>query len=130
MAAVLVIEDETSLRQVFVRMLAGEGHRVTEARDGQEALRLLRSLEPQIILTDIVMPNVDGFEVIAANRRRAHPAKIIAMSGVSGFGPDYLKTALELGADYALEKPFRAAELYETILACLGAAASPEARCA
>ena len=130
MAVVLLIEDEASLRQVFVRMLAGEGHRVIEARDGHEALRLLRGLEPDVILTDIVMPNLDGFEVIAANRLRAHQAKVIAMSGVSGLGPDYLKSALELGADYALQKPFRATELRAAILACLGAAAAPEARCA
>jgi CheY-like chemotaxis protein len=130
MAAVLVIEDEASLRQVFARMLAGDGHRVIEARDGREAMRLLPGLEPDVILTDIVMPNLDGFEVIAANRRRACPAKVIAMSGAGGLGPDYLKSALELGADYALQKPFRAAELRAAILACLGAEAASEARCA
>ncbi len=124
MASVLVIEDESSLRQIFVRMLSGDGHMVSEARDGQEALRLLKSHEPDVSLTDIVMPNADGIEVIAANRRRKHPAKLIAMSGVGGFGPDYLKTALELGADYALKKPFRYAELRAAILACLGAAAA------
>ena len=128
MAAVLVIEDETSLRQVFARMLSADGHRVTEARDGHEALRLLRSLAPDVILTDIVMPNVDGFEVIAANRLRPQPAKVIAMSGVSGLGPDYLKTALELGADSALQKPFRAADLRAAILTCLGAEALPQTR--
>jgi two-component system chemotaxis response regulator CheY len=121
MASILVIEDETSLRQVFVRMLAGDGHAVSEACDGRDALRLLRTQRPDLILTDIVMPNADGIEVIAANRQFTHPAKLIAMSGAGGLGPDYLKTAIELGADYALKKPFRYADLREAVAACLGA---------
>jgi len=119
MASILVIEDEASLRKVFMRMLSADGHAVTEARDGADALRLLKSLQPDLILTDIVMPDVDGLEIIAANRKRAQPAKLIAMSGTAGLGPDYLRTALELGADYALQKPFRAAELRAAVAACL-----------
>jgi CheY-like chemotaxis protein len=124
MASILVIEDEAALRQVFVRMLRGDGHAVSEARDGSEALRFLKSQQPDLILTDIVMPNVDGIEVIAANRRSLQPAKLIAMSGTSGLGPDYLKTALELGANYALKKPFRIAELRAAVTACLDPEAS------
>jgi CheY-like chemotaxis protein len=127
MASILVIEDEPSLRQVFVRMLSGDGHAVNEACDGREALRFLKSQRPDLILTDIVMPNGDGIEVIAANRQLPHPAKLIAMSGAGGLGPDYLKVALELGADYALKKPFRTTELRAAIAACLGAD-SPERR--
>ena len=121
MSSILVIEDEPSLRQVFVRMLTGDGHTVIEACDGQEGLRILKSAEPDIVLTDIIMPNADGIEIIAANRRLPHPAKLIAMSGAGGLGPDYLKTAIELGADYALKKPFRHAELQAAVAACLGA---------
>lgn len=120
MSSILVIEDELSLRQVFVRMLSGDGHTVIEACDGQEGLRILKSQQPDIVLTDIVMPNADGIEIIAANRRLPHPAKLIAMSGAIGLGPDYLKTATELGADYALKKPFRQPELRAAIAACLG----------
>lgn len=119
MASILVIEDETALRQVFARMLRGDGHSVSEARDGSEALRFLKTQQPDLILTDIVMPNVDGIEVIAANRRSPQPAKLIAMSGTAGLGPDYLKTALDLGAHYALKKPFRIAELRAAVAACL-----------
>ena len=120
MASILVIEDEPSLRQVFVRMLRVDGHDVTEACDGHEGLRALKLAQPDIILTDIVMPKADGIEIITANRRLPHPAKLIAMSGTGGLGPDYLRTALELGADYALKKPFRQAELREAIAACVG----------
>jgi two-component system, chemotaxis family, chemotaxis protein CheY len=119
MASILLIEIETSLRQAIARMLAGDGHHVVEARDGREGLHMLRSRRPDIVLTDIVMPNADGIEVITANRQSPQPAKLIAMSGAAGLGPSYLKAAVELGADGALTKPFRHAELSAAIAACL-----------
>lgn len=120
MASILLIEIETSLRRSIAHLLAGDGHDVNEARDGREGLRFLRAQRPDIILTDIIMPNADGIEIIAANRQLRQPAKLIAMSGGSGSGPDYLKAAVALGADCGLKKPFHHAELKAAIAACLG----------
>ncbi len=119
MASILLIENEPSLRQAIARMLVADGHTVNEARDGREGLRLLNTAPADIVLTDIVMPNADGIEVIVANRRLPRRAKLIAMSGAIGLGPDYLKTALELGADQTLKKPFRHADLKAAVAACL-----------
>lgn len=119
MAVILLIENEPALRKTLARMLHMAGHDVREASDGKEGLRLLKSIEPEIILTDIFMPNADGIEVIAENRQRQNPAKLIAMTGASGLGLDYLKVAAELGADRTLRKPFRLTALKETIDACL-----------
>jgi CheY-like chemotaxis protein len=120
MASILLIETETSLRCSIARLLAGEGHQVTEACDGGEGLRFLKTQRPDIILTDIIMPHADGIEVIAANRRLQTPSKLIAMHGGGGLGPDYLNAAMELGADGALKKPFRHADLQAAIARCLG----------
>jgi two-component system, chemotaxis family, chemotaxis protein CheY len=119
MASILLIETENALRRSIAGLLAAGGHEVHEARDGREGLRLLQSQRPDIILTDIVMPHADGIEVIAANRRLSPPAKLVAMHTGCGLGPDYLKAALELGADRALKKPFRPAELEAAIAACV-----------
>ncbi len=119
MASILLIETETALRQSIARMLIAEGHAVREARDGREGLRFLAAQRFDLILTDIVMPYADGIEVIAANRRLSPPAKLIAMHAGCGLGPDYLKAAIALGADHALKKPFRRADLQTAIAACL-----------
>lgn len=118
MAFILLIETETALRRSIARLLAEDGHRVSEARDGREGLRRLTAERPDIVLTDIIMPHADGLEVLTANRRHARPARLIAMHR-GGLGPDYLKAAIELGADGALSKPFRRADLQAAIAACL-----------
>lgn len=118
MASILVIETEASLRRSIARLLAEDGHAVSEARDGREGLRRLATEQPDIVLTDIIMPHADGIEVLTANRRLPHPARLIAMHR-GGLGPDYLKAAIELGADGTLTKPFERADLQAAIAACL-----------
>lgn len=121
MASILVIEDEPPLRQAIARVLSDGGHDIFVARDGREGLRLLRTLRPDIVLTDIFMPNVDGIEVLIANRCLARPSRLIAMSEAKHRGGfHYLNIAIELGAELVLEKPIRWHELHAAI-ACLSA---------
>lgn len=120
MALVLVIDDDVYFAEIVALFLAGEGHEPMVARDGREGLRLLHAQQPDIVLTDILMPDTDGFEVLLANRKRPVPAKLIAMTGALATGDqDYLKYARNLGADAVLQKPFDLRELGDTIAACL-----------
>lgn len=120
MALVLVIDDDVNFAEIVALFLAGEGHEPIVAHNGRAGLRLIYSQHPDIVLTDILMPDTDGIEVILANRKAPAPAKLIAMSGALGNGDhDYLKFARDLGADAVLQKPFELAELGEAIALCL-----------
>src|SRR5258705_3245907 len=81
MALILVVDDEDRIRRLLRSALEIEGHDVLEAREGDEALRLQRTTPAELVITDIVMPDKDGFEVISALRQEAPNLKIIAMSG-------------------------------------------------
>lgn len=121
MARILVIDDEPKMRQIVRRILIAAEHVVIEAEDGEAGLAQLRKEQPTSVLTDIVMPNIEGIETIREIRRLSPSTKIVAMSG-GGAARDmhYLEVASVLGADAVLPKPFRAAELLEAI-DCLAA---------
>ena len=116
MSLILVIDDETPVRRMICRALAGACHEVIEAHDGHSGLELAKSRRPDMVITDIVMPGMEGIETIL-NLRRARPGtKIIAMSGADASrASDYLQWAQRLGADEILRKPFRVAELMAAV---------------
>ena len=82
----------------------GAGHTVREAQDGREAIDEFRRKRPALIISDILMPNVEGIETISTLRREEPSIPIIAISG--GVVPLYLRAAAKLGATASLEKPF------------------------
>ena len=102
----LVIDDEAAVRAALCVTLSDAGYAVTEARDGAEALEILRAAPADAVLMDIYMPLQDGFEAIRELRRVAPAVKIIAISGGSRGDFDPLKAAEMLGADRTLRKPF------------------------
>lgn len=102
---VLVVEDEAAVRGIFTEFL-GKKHNLLLACDGREALEILRSGEqPDLVITDLVMPNQEGLDLIREIRRTRPETRIIAMSGA--FSGRFLKTAELLGADATLVKPIR-----------------------
>jgi CheY-like chemotaxis protein len=103
---VLVIDDEDAVRTALCATLSDAGCAVAEARDGAQALEILRTDPPDAVLMDIYMPLQDGFEAIRELRRIAPAVKIIAISGGSRGDFDPLKAAEMLGADRTLRKPF------------------------
>ena len=122
MAKILIIDDDPRMRRTVSRILAGVGHEVIEARDGLEGVDLFRSNQPDIVITDIIMPGKEGIETIL-DLRREHPSTtlILAISGGatnplgSPVPVDYLGLAKGLGADRVLAKPFRSADLLREI---------------
>ena len=116
MALVLVIDDEPRIRKMVQHVLAAAGHSVVEAADGSAAAQLLANRRPNVVVTDILMPEADGFETIFTIRRLAPTVKIVAMSGSGNNGGfDFLGMAERAGADATLAKPFRAAELVAVV---------------
>ncbi|MES2693683.1 MAG: response regulator [Verrucomicrobiota bacterium] len=107
MSRILLVDDDDPLRNILRVTLEKMGHHVVEARNGKEALRLCQAEPPDIVLTDIVMPEAEGIELIGALRRFHSDVKIIAMSGGGRVSAaDYLKIARHMGATIALAKPF------------------------
>ncbi len=102
---VLVVDDDPGVRDVIRSMLESSGYSVLLAANGKEALRLLRTLRADLILTDLVMPEQEGIETIKTLRREYPEIKVIAMSGA--FGGDYLRIAAYLGAHATLAKPIQ-----------------------
>ncbi len=125
MADIVVVEDNTDLRQIIAQILTKAGHSVTEASDGSEILEILARQPADLVLTDIVMPNQEGIQTIVQIRRHYPHLKIIGMSsgGSEGDG-HYLEMAREFGANATLAKPFPKAKLLETVETLLGAVAS------
>lgn len=116
MIKILVIEDDNSFRNVLVQMLTRAGYDVKQAGDGNQAVEVCRAFEPDLVLTDIIMPDKEGLETIQELLGISPNMKIIAMSGGGKFGPDsYLPLAQKLGAKATLQKPFMREELLSTI---------------
>lgn len=116
MTKILVVEDEDSFRNVLVRMLSKVGYDVRQAGDGNQAIQVCRQFQPDLVLTDIIMPDKEGLETIQELMEIDPNLKIIAMSGGGKFGPDsYLPLAEKLGAKASLQKPFMREELMKTI---------------
>lgn len=108
MKNILLVDDDKSVRALLKSLLEDEGYAVEQAGDGKSALESFRRRLPDIVVTDIVMPEREGLETIMEMRRINSHIKIIAMSGGGRHtGPsNYLNLAKDLGADYIIEKPF------------------------
>ena len=112
MARVLVIDDDEEHRTLVREILAGVGHEVEEANDGAQGLRLFGRRRPDLVLTDINMPGLDGHEVISALRVLHADVPVIAISGGSAVAKDeLLLKALSLGAVEVIMKPFELRQL-------------------
>jgi DNA-binding response OmpR family regulator len=111
---ILVIDDDVLLLRMISRILVADGHEVLTASEGARGMVLYHQENPEIVITDIVMPNQEGFETILTLRRDDTPVKILAMSGTDA---EMLETARLIGADDIIEKPFRAQELLSRVRA-------------
>jgi DNA-binding NtrC family response regulator len=110
---ILVVDDEEALRIVLSAELEGEGYQVSNAADGQEAINILKKQEFDLILLDIKMPNVDGFEVLKYVKERLPKTKVIMLTGFAD-----LKNAIEskkLGAEDFISKPYDLVDLLTTV---------------
>ena len=116
MARTLVVDDEETVRDMLRRALERAGHEVAEAADGNEALRVHRENPADLVVTDIIMPDKEGTELIAVLKRESPDTKVIAISGGGRIGAlSYLQLAKRFGADRTFGKPFRLGEFLKAV---------------
>ncbi|MBV8651865.1 MAG: response regulator, partial [Alphaproteobacteria bacterium] len=83
---IVVIDDDAMVRTAVTRILEAEGFQVALAGDGREGLKLMHSLQPRLVITDIIMPEMEGIETIREMRRERSDLKIMAISGGARMG--------------------------------------------
>ncbi len=129
MARILLIDDDSSVRDMLSLTLEHFGHTVIQARNGQEGLRLFPGSAVDLVITDIVMPEVEGIGVVMGLRKLQPDVKIIAISGGGRTvaAGHYLQMAKRLGAVAVLAKPFSNDELITVLAAVLAPSAPPPA---
>lgn len=117
MERILIIEDETPMRTALADLLGGEGYRTFAAVDGESGLKRALAEKPDLILLDIMMPKLDGFQVCAELRRLAITAPVLMLTA-KGQIEDRVN-GLDAGADDYLVKPFSTEELLARVRALL-----------
>lgn len=116
MNKILLIDDDNHFREMFAELLKRENFEVIETNDGRNALILYETHKPDLVITDIIMPDKEGIETILDLKRNHPNAKIIAISGGGRTNAmDNLRSARLLGADQTFEKPFDNKEILKSI---------------
>ncbi len=115
---ILIVDDEAPVRRVLRRKLEQCGYDINEAADGKQAMRAVDQQPPDLVITDIIMPEKDGIETILFLRKRRPGVKAIAISAPSN--QLFLDSARGLGAARAFEKPLNLAELAAAVKDLLG----------
>jgi CheY-like chemotaxis protein len=116
MGAILVVDDDPDLRASIVLVLGDAGYKVIEASDGRHAIPILRDQAIDLLITDLVMPDTDGMELVRLLKAKPDRPAIIVMSGHHGKERGgYLELAGRLGADHTLKKPFKTKALLDAV---------------
>jgi two-component system, sensor histidine kinase and response regulator len=115
MAKILIIEDEKSLRENASEILSFEGHDVFQAENGLQGLDLLNEILPDLVLCDIMMPEMDGFEVLSAIRNNPDLQIIPIILFTALAERENIRSGMDLGADDYLTKPFTREELLRAV---------------
>jgi two-component system response regulator (stage 0 sporulation protein F) len=116
MAKILLVEDDHLVRDMLVQVLQRASHEVVSAANGEEATEVLKTVQPDIMVTDIIMPKKSGITLISEVRDKHPNMEIIAISGGGRLDPTgYLDLSESLGASVSFEKPVDKAALLMAI---------------
>ena len=111
---ILLVDDEEGIRKVLSISLEDCGYRVSTAQNGEEALRIFRQVQPQIVLTDIKMPGMDGIELLQRIKEESPDTEVIMITGYATV--EVAREALGKGAFDFIAKPFKPNDLREVIV--------------
>lgn len=121
MSNILVVDDEYQMRKYMLEVLREEGYAVSEASGGKKAIRQIQREGFDLVITDVVMPDMDGLQLIQEIRKRLPTLKILAISGAGWNTPDiYLDLAMGYGADAILLKPFGSLRFIDKVSSLVG----------
>ncbi|MDX5366033.1 MAG: response regulator [Alphaproteobacteria bacterium] len=122
MCTVLVADDDVGVRFIVCEFLKAAGLEVVEARNGAAAVEMLKDWTPDLLVTDIFMPDGDGIELVRYVRKNLPFLPVIAMSGGSVLLPEFnsLRSAEMLGATVTLAKPFTRKDFATALYSALG----------
>jgi len=123
---ILLAEDESTLAMIIKDTLDGQGFNVTIARDGEEALRLFNATRPDVLVADVMIPRLDGFELVKRIRKHESLTPVIFLTARSAVND--VVHGFEMGANDYLKKPFGMQELIVRIKALLGRASTISTR--
>lgn len=112
---ILVADDEPSLRLLVKATLAARKYILIEAANGQDALNLAKQVNPDLVLLDVMMPYLTGFQVCGELKKNANTAKIPVIILTAKGGQDDKDMAISVGASHFLTKPFRPPELLQAV---------------
>jgi CheY-like chemotaxis protein len=116
MSRILLVDDDPMVRDTLSRILQRAGHEVTTAQNGREGLKLYAEIAPEIVITDILMPDKEGIETITTLRKHSRTVPIIAISGGGRISnADLLDYATTFGATRTLHKPILPEDLLRTV---------------
>jgi len=116
MAQILLVEDDELVRDMLSQILTRASHEVQTANDGEAAAEILRHTEPDVMITDIIMPKKSGITLISEVKNKHPNMEIIAISGGGRLDPmGYLDLSESLGATISFEKPIDNAALLMAI---------------
>lgn len=115
MIRVLVVDDDEQLRKVIKEELTDYGYAVTEAGEGRSALQAVEDFIPHIVVTDIIMPEMEGISFIQELKKRHPHLPVIAFSGARHHKHAFLELAATNGADVVMQKPLDFVLLEKTI---------------
>jgi len=115
---ILVVDDEAAIRSLLTEFLTDLGFDTAYACNGLDALEMVQSYDPDLLIIDLVMPEQEGIETIRTLRSTHKDLKIVAVSGA--FAGQFLRTAELLGANAVLPKPLDLQELTRLVNALLG----------
>jgi len=113
---ILVVEDDKFLRELITQKLAKEGYEVMEAIDGEEGVKKTKEEKPDLVLLDLILPGIDGFEVLTRIREGSDPSStpVIILSNLGQ--KEDVERGLKLGAtDYMIKAHFTPGEIIEKI---------------
>jgi CheY-like chemotaxis protein len=106
MAKILLIDDDPTIQKVFSQFLTGMGHEIMQAENGKEGMSMLQETRPDLVITDIMMPEMDGLEILMHLRSTHNSVPVIAISGgMRALPVNFLQQAKLFGARYVFEKP-------------------------
>lgn len=126
MTSILLVDDDPTVRMIATELLRDEDYAITEAEDGRTAMQIIEAVPVDLLVLDILMPKMDGLEVIRSVRKSHPHIRVLAISsgGRRAGTMTYLETAKVFGADEVMVKPLRLSTFAATVARLLAVPAT------